>query len=129
LPRGNARQPRVAARQGFNGNARQRAVCERGLKRYCFQSTLFATTFATVAILRENRENSKIYLGWTDYAIKCERWQHPAIGRGQLCVWRIICCHYIRQQQYLEEVIFLVWSVWLCVFVSRITAKVISQFH
>jgi len=31
LPRGNARQPRVAARQDFNGNARQRAVCERGL--------------------------------------------------------------------------------------------------
>jgi len=31
--------PRVAARQGFNGNARQRAVCERGFRRTnCFRS-------------------------------------------------------------------------------------------
>ena len=30
LARVAARQPRVAARQGFNGNARQRAMCERG---------------------------------------------------------------------------------------------------
>ena len=29
--RGNRALARVAARQGFNGNARQRAVCERGL--------------------------------------------------------------------------------------------------
>jgi len=31
--RGNRALPRVVARQGFNGNARQRAVCERGFTR------------------------------------------------------------------------------------------------
>jgi len=66
LARVAARQPRVAARQGFNGNARQRAVCERGFRQKFMENECEALPGVAYPGVRDSRSTLNTKTGYDD---------------------------------------------------------------